>query len=67
MKLFVFRNMGLPNVCRYLDQPGGADYAHHFHTGTPVFSDLPTSMYLDLVELETRYLFSKEVIFICSA
>ena len=38
-----------------LSQPGGADYAHYINTGTPVFSDLPTAMYLDLVELETIF------------
>jgi hypothetical protein len=27
-----------------LSQPGGADYAHHFTTGTPGFSDLPTAL-----------------------
>ena len=38
-----------------LSRPGGADYAHYIYTGTPVFSDLPTAMYLDLVELETIF------------
>ena len=28
-----------------LSQPGGADYAHHISTGTPEFSDLPTTLW----------------------
>ena len=27
-----------------LSQPGGADYAHHITTGTPGFSDFPTTL-----------------------
>ena len=46
-------SLGVPGVTWYhqiladqliLSQPVGANYAHHFDTGTPKFSDFPTAL-----------------------
>ena len=46
--------LGVPRPLRILadkltlSQPGVADYARHFTTGTTGFSDLPTALYITI-------------------
>ena len=37
-------SLGVPGVPWPLSQPGGAGYAHHITTRTPLFSDLATTL-----------------------